>query len=179
MITVNVDGVTTNMKSFKTFIAEALPPHLQKHVDNYNAKLAKFKVTDVTPEGYGPDESPKSSANSHDKRRAQDAGKAAFKAGKDRVPPTAPGYDVVTKKEWIKGWDMANLAEPIDESTLEEATVEELRAAYSSINGIDPESPAYTKLTNLLDKMDQKTLKTIVDAKIKFVSSLALNRIKK
>jgi hypothetical protein len=173
MITENTDGATINMQSFKQFVTESLPAHLQKIADKHNAKQAAFKVTDVTPAGYGPGDDSKTVSKSE----ALAAGKSAFTAGKDRVPPSTGGYDMSTKKEWLKGWDLANIAAPIDESVLEEATVEQLKAAYSNINSIDPDSASYKKLVTLLDKLDNTTLQNIVDAKVKFVSSLALNRL--
>jgi hypothetical protein len=53
-----------------------------------------------------------------------------------------------------------------------------LRKEYGKINFVDPELPAYQKLTSFLDKMTQDQLKQLADAKIKFVSVLARNRIK-
>jgi len=59
------------------------------------------------------------------------------------------------------------------------AQIEKLRKEYGKINTVDPESSTYKSLIKQLDKMDQKLLKQVADAKIKFVSSLARNRLKK
>lgn len=59
--------------------------------------------------------------------------------------------------------------------------IHQLQQAYGSINGIDPASPTYKALIALLDKLKQENptlLRQIADAKIKFVSALARNRIK-
>jgi hypothetical protein len=53
-----------------------------------------------------------------------------------------------------------------------------LRKNYSTINKINPSSPAYTKLIKLLNSLDNKALKQIANADVKFVSMLAKNRIK-
>jgi len=53
-----------------------------------------------------------------------------------------------------------------------------LRKGYGKINFVDPSLPAYQKLTLFLDNMTQDQLKQLADAKIKFVSALARNRIK-
>lgn len=57
--------------------------------------------------------------------------------------------------------------------------IDMLKTAYSGIQGIDPSSAEYKRLIALLNSLDQKTLKDLADAKIKFVSSLARNRVKR
>jgi hypothetical protein len=57
------------------------------------------------------------------------------------------------------------------------AQIDKLKAEYSGISTIDPSSPAYKKLVAMLDKLDTKTLESLAGAKIKFVSSLAQNRV--
>lgn len=57
--------------------------------------------------------------------------------------------------------------------------IDKLKKEWGKIDKIDPESPTYKKLTKYLDSLDQKTLKSLVDANIKFVSKLAMNRLKK
>ena len=52
-----------------------------------------------------------------------------------------------------------------------------LKAEYSKINGIDPDSDTYKKLIAMLDRLDLKTLKSLAGAEIKFVSKLAQNRV--
>ena len=52
-----------------------------------------------------------------------------------------------------------------------------LKAEYSKINGIDPDSDTYKKLIAMLDRLDLKTLQSLAGAEIKFVSKLAQNRV--
>jgi len=52
-----------------------------------------------------------------------------------------------------------------------------LKAEYSKINTIDPSSDTYKKLIAMLDKLDLKSLKSLADANVKFVSKLAQNRV--
>ena len=69
-------------------------------------------------------------------------------------------------------------AKQVDEGN-NEFIVSTLRSAWNSIDRVDPDNPHYNKLIRLLDSLSQETLKELVDAKIKFVSSLARNRLKK
>jgi hypothetical protein len=55
--------------------------------------------------------------------------------------------------------------------------INELRAEMAGIDRIDPLSPTYRKMIALLDGMDQSMLRQIRDAKIKFLSRLAINRV--
>jgi hypothetical protein len=57
--------------------------------------------------------------------------------------------------------------------------VDTLRKSWSSIERIDPSNPTYKQLTKLLDSLDKDVLQKLVDAKIKFVSGMAMNRINK
>ena len=66
--------------------------------------------------------------------------------------------------------------EELDES-MSSAQVTKLRQEYDKIKTIDPSSDNYKKLTAMLDKLDLKTLQQLAGAKIKFVSSLAQNRV--
>jgi len=59
------------------------------------------------------------------------------------------------------------------------AQLKQLKDAYGKIGRINPESKAYDTLTAYLDGMNKAQLKQLVDAKIPFVSSLALNRFHK
>lgn len=58
-----------------------------------------------------------------------------------------------------------------------EAQITELRTRYGAIDRIDPEGNAYAGLCAFLDKLNRKDLQSLVDARIKWVSSLALNRL--
>jgi hypothetical protein len=73
--------------------------------------------------------------------------------------------------------DEAELEENITEEKLSQSQISQLRQEYSKISKIDPSGASYKKLISLLDKLDKKALQDLVDAKIKFVSSLALNRV--
>ena len=53
-----------------------------------------------------------------------------------------------------------------------------LRKEYSAVNKVDPDSPTYKSLIKHLDSLPQELLKDLANAKIKFVSSLARNRVK-
>jgi len=59
------------------------------------------------------------------------------------------------------------------------AAVDTLRAAYSEINLVDPANTAYTGLCKLLDSLSQDDLKVLRDANIKWISSLADERVTK
>jgi hypothetical protein len=54
-----------------------------------------------------------------------------------------------------------------------------LRKGFAGIESVDPAQPTYTKLTFMLDSYSPAMLKQIAGAKIKFLSSLARNRLKK
>jgi len=55
--------------------------------------------------------------------------------------------------------------------------LDQLRAGYAGINTIDPSQPSYGRLTALLDASGPQRLQQLADAKIKFVSNLARNRL--
>lgn len=77
--------------------------------------------------------------------------------------------------------DVDDEGEEVTESKDDKFTddhLDKLRAEYEKIDTIDPLKPAYKKLTDYLDGMDQKHLKQIAGAKVKFLSSLAKNRLK-
>jgi len=57
--------------------------------------------------------------------------------------------------------------------------VKQLISAYGNIDKIDPSKPIYQKIIKLLDSLDKEQLKVLVNAKIKFISKLALNRLNK
>ena len=60
---------------------------------------------------------------------------------------------------------------------LSPSMIKKLRKAYSTINKVDPTSPAGKKMTQLLDKMNKEQLIALVKADIKFISLLAVNRL--
>lgn len=51
-----------------------------------------------------------------------------------------------------------------------------LRTEYGKIEKIDPCLETYKKICKFLDKMDNAQLKQLSTAKIKWISSLAMNR---
>lgn len=57
--------------------------------------------------------------------------------------------------------------------------IAKLKSEFGKINKIDPSSPTYDKLIDLLDDMDDETLKQVAKSDIKFVSKLAQNRVKR
>lgn len=54
--------------------------------------------------------------------------------------------------------------------------IQEITKAFAKISKIDPDSEAYKKLIEILDSANDRTLKQLANAKIKFISSLAFNR---
>jgi len=58
-----------------------------------------------------------------------------------------------------------------------DSLVQTLRCKYSEIHSIDLDGESYGKLCNLLDSLSQDTLKALAAARIKWVSSLAKNRV--
>ena len=69
----------------------------------------------------------------------------------------------------------------LDEAS-EKQMIDMLRKEYGKISKVDPSSPTYKKLTGLLDnlaKNNPSLLRKLSKAKIKFVSSLAMNRVKR
>ena len=55
--------------------------------------------------------------------------------------------------------------------------IEELRKEYATIERVDPSSPIYENLLKVLDLMETPTLQMLADAQIKWVSTLARNRV--
>lgn len=52
-----------------------------------------------------------------------------------------------------------------------------LRAAFGSVERMDPSGKAYAGICDLLDGCDDDALKAVHAAQIKFVSKLAFNRM--
>ena len=53
-----------------------------------------------------------------------------------------------------------------------------MRKAYGTLSGMNPSSPTYKKFIKFLDKLPKDQLKQLANAKIKFVSMLAKNRLR-
>lgn len=62
--------------------------------------------------------------------------------------------------------------------TFTDRELSQLKAAYGKIDRIDPDSPYYKRVIQLLDGMTKEQLKQVQSAKIKFLSLLAGNRLK-
>jgi hypothetical protein len=69
--------------------------------------------------------------------------------------------------------------ESVDESkSFTPAQLAQLRDQFASVERVDPTGPAYDRMIKLLDGMSQQQLKQVAGAGIKFLSKLALNRVK-
>ena len=56
--------------------------------------------------------------------------------------------------------------------------IEIMRTAYGTLKGMNPSSPSYKKFIKFLSKLPKDQLKQLANAKIKFVSMLAKNRLR-
>ena len=72
---------------------------------------------------------------------------------------------------------MKTFKEYITEAGFSQSQIKKLRDAWGTVERIDPTSNTYKKLDAMLEKMSIKELEIIIDAKIKFVSSLALAKV--
>ena len=72
---------------------------------------------------------------------------------------------------------MKSFKEYITEAGFSASQVKRLRAEYAKIDRIDPTSKGYKKMDAMLEKMSVEDLEKLIDAKIKFVSSLALAKV--
>ena len=63
------------------------------------------------------------------------------------------------------------------EESFSPSQISALKAEYSKISTIDPDSDTYKKLIAMLDRLDLKSLQSLAGAEIKFVSKLAQNRV--
>jgi hypothetical protein len=52
-----------------------------------------------------------------------------------------------------------------------------LRVTYGAVTSVDPTNGAYTRLSKLLDSLGQDDLKLLADADIRWVSSMAEDRL--
>lgn len=60
--------------------------------------------------------------------------------------------------------------------TMEKRTIDMLRREFGRLERLNPDGPIYRKLADILDNANDEALVAIKDAKIPFVSALALNR---
>lgn len=65
----------------------------------------------------------------------------------------------------------------LEEQRFSPAQLAKLKNEYGKITSVDPSQPTYKKLTSFLDGLSDEQLKQLAQAKIKFVSGLALNRV--
>ena len=72
---------------------------------------------------------------------------------------------------------MKNFKQYITEAGFSQSQIKKLRDAWGTVERIDPTSNTYKKLDAMLEKMSIEELEIIIDAKIKFVSSLALAKV--
>ena len=72
---------------------------------------------------------------------------------------------------------MKSFKEYITEAGFTSSQVKKLRSEYAKIDRIDPTSAGYKKMDAMLEKMSVEDLEKLIDAKIKFVSSLALAKV--
>ena len=72
---------------------------------------------------------------------------------------------------------MKSFKEYISEAGFTSSQVKKLRSEYAKIDRIDPTSAGYKKMDAMLEKMSVEDLEKLIDAKIKFVSSLALAKV--
>lgn len=72
-----------------------------------------------------------------------------------------------------------NMNESMNEDKFTSAQIKQLRKNYDTINRINPSSPTYDKLTKFLDDLPTDKLKQLAKGKIKFISSLAQNRVRR
>lgn len=59
----------------------------------------------------------------------------------------------------------------------DETQLADLRTSYATIQSVDPCLPVYGKMTALLDGMSDEMLVQVSKADIKWLSSLAINRV--
>ena len=72
---------------------------------------------------------------------------------------------------------MKKFKQYITEAGFSASQVKKLRSEYAKIDRIDPTSAGYKKMDAMLEKMSVEDLEKLIDAKIKFVSSLALAKV--
>ena len=72
---------------------------------------------------------------------------------------------------------MKSFKQHLTEAGFSQSQIKKLRDAWGTVERIDPTSNTYKKLDAMLEKMSIEELEIIIDAKIKFVSSLALAKV--
>jgi len=98
-----------------------------------------------------------------------------------------PYYITIVKENKMKKSELKDIIKDVirgsvvaeAKSSITPDQIKRMKAEYSKIQRIDPSSPEYKKIISLLNSLDQVDLKKLADAKINFISRLALNRIKK
>ena len=103
------------------------------------------------------------------------ASRPTAKAAKDWIAQELEARNITDYRP-TKSAKFGSKNESINEN---QALIDQMRKAYSDIERMDPDSPIYKKLTNILNSMGQKDLAMLAAAKIPWISSLATNRLKK
>ena len=101
------------------------------------------------------------------------------------VKANLAGYSDIAK-ELLGEENMNNELTLVEETIAEMKMVGEftpkqldiLRKQMAKINTVDPESPSYKGIVNILDSMDRKQLEQMVNADIKWLTMLAKNRLR-
>ena len=57
--------------------------------------------------------------------------------------------------------------------------IDMIRKAYGTLSRIDPNSPTYKKFIKFLDKLPKDQLRQLDKAEIKWISTLAANRLRR
>lgn len=100
--------------------------------------------------------------------------KLVFKAKKMPIGTVSHGRKKVAEGKWVP---VPKDESGSDSEGLSDKMIETLRRKFSKIGAVDPDSPTYQKLTDMLDNMETADLKQLAEANIKFVSGLARNRV--
>jgi len=107
-----------------------------------------------------------------DTQNQQKRAKLNLQAAELRLKQEKERIALQKKKSAVKVKEEADMTESFSASQ-----IAALKAEYSKINTIDPSGDAYKKLIAMLDKLDAKSLETLANAGVKFVSKLAQNRV--
>lgn len=88
-------------------------------------------------------------------------------------PATLPGEGTAFRRMYLGEFGQLSESE-----SFTPAHLDQLRKQFAKIERVDPSSPTYDKMIKLLGGMTQHQLKQVAGANIKFLSKLALNRVK-
>lgn len=88
-------------------------------------------------------------------------------------PATLPGEGTAFRR-----MHLGEFGQLSESQSFTPAHLDQLRKQFAQIERVDPSSPTYDKMIKLLGGMTQHQLKQVAGANIKFLSKLALNRVK-